>query len=55
MFGMKAFLESELGIEVVLADDPIYSCVSGAAAIVRDMDFLTENGYTFRTVQELSA
>ncbi|HIU36157.1 MAG TPA: rod shape-determining protein [Candidatus Fimenecus excrementigallinarum] len=55
LFGMKAFLESELGIEVVLADDPIYSCVSGAAAIVRDMDFLTENGYTFRTVQELSA
>lgn len=55
LFGMKSFLESELGIEVVLADDPIYSCVSGAAAIVRDMDFLSENGYTFRTVQELSA
>ena len=54
LYGMKRFLESETGIEVFLADDPIYSCVSGAATIVRDMDFLTENGYSFKTVQQLS-
>lgn len=54
LYGMKRFLENETGIEVFLADDPIYSCVSGAATIVRDMDFLTENGYSFKTVQQLS-
>ena len=47
-------LESETGIEVILAKDPLYSCVSGAAAIVKDLDFLTENGYAFQTVQGLS-
>ncbi len=54
LYGMKKRLESETGIEVILADDPLYSCVAGAAAIVKDMDFLTANGYRFKTVQELS-
>lgn len=54
LYGMKKRLESETGIEVILADDPLYSCVSGAAAIVKDMDFLAANGYRFKTVQELS-
>lgn len=53
LYGMKKRLESETGIEVILADDPLYSCVAGAAAIVKDMDFLTANGYRFKTVQEL--
>ena len=51
---MKKLLESETGIEVILAKDPLYSCVSGAAEIVKDLDFLTENGYSFKTVQELN-
>ncbi len=54
LYGMKKRLESETGIEVILADDPLYSCVAGAAAIVKDMDFLAANGYRFKTVQELS-
>lgn len=54
LFGMQGYLESETGIEVKLAEDPMYSCVSGAAEIVKDLDFLSENGYAFKTVQELS-
>ncbi len=54
LYGMKKRLESETGIEVILADDPLYSCVARASAIVKDMDFLTANGYRFKTVQELS-
>ena len=54
LYGMKKMLEAETGIEVILAKDPLYSCVSGAAAIVKDLDFLTENGYAFQTVQGLS-
>lgn len=54
LYGMKKRMENETGIEVILAEDPLYSCVSGAAAIVKDMDFLAANGYRFKTVQELS-
>ena len=54
LYGMKKMLEAETGIEVILAKDPLYSCVSGAAAIVKDLDFLTDNGYAFQTVQGLS-
>lgn len=54
LYGMKKLLESETGIDVILADDPMYSCVSGAAAIVKDVEYLSQNGYVFKTVQELS-
>lgn len=54
LYGLKTLLESETGIEAHLADDPMYSCVSGAAAMVKDVDYLTQSGYAFKTLQELS-
>lgn len=54
LYGLKTLLESETGIEVHLADDPMYSCVSGAAAMVKDVDYLAQNGYAFKTLQELN-
>lgn len=54
LYGLKTLLESETGIEAHLADDPMYSCVSGAAAMVKDVDYLAQNGYAFKTLQELS-
>ncbi len=54
LYGLKTLLESETGIEAHLAADPMYSCVSGAAAMVKDVDYLAQNGYAFKTLQELS-
>lgn len=54
LYGLKTRLEQDIGIEVILADDPMYSCASGAAEIVHNMDILTENGYAFKTIQELN-
>lgn len=52
LYGMQEMLENETGIEVIMAEEPLYSCVSGAAQIVKDLDFLTENGYSFQVLNE---
>ena len=54
LYGLKTRLEQDIGIEVILADDPMYSCAAGAAEIVHNMELLTENGYAFKTIQELT-
>ena len=53
LWGMDKLVENETGIETKIAEDAMYSTVNGAAAAINDIEYLTNNGYTFQTVREV--
>lgn len=54
LFGMDKVIEELTGVKTRVADDPVNCVVNGIGKVLGDMYFLVENGYLFKSRQDIT-
>ena len=54
LYGMEKVVSELTGVDVRIADDPVNCVANGIGKVLGDMFFLAENGYLFKTRQDIS-
>lgn len=54
LFGMDKVIEDLTGVKTTVADDPVNCVVNGIGKVLGDMYFLAENGYLFKSRQDIT-
>ncbi|MEG2080903.1 MAG: rod shape-determining protein [Oscillospiraceae bacterium] len=52
--GLDKLIEKETGIETTVSNDAVYCTVNGTAKAIKNLDLLSENGYTFQTIHDVN-
>ena len=53
LYGIDKYIQEEIGIKTVIADDPINCVVKGTGAALKKMEILIENGYHFISREDI--
>lgn len=53
IYGIREFIESQTGIKTYCAEDSLNCVAKGTGFAIKDMDFLANNGYIFKTREEI--
>lgn len=51
--GIDGYVEEHLGVRTVCAENPLLCVANGVGMILKDMNFLAENGYVFKTNMDI--
>ncbi|MEG1846556.1 MAG: rod shape-determining protein, partial [Oscillospiraceae bacterium] len=52
--GLDKLIEKETGIETTVSNDAVYCTVNGTAKAIKNLELLSENGYTFQTIHDVN-
>ena len=53
LYGMDTMVQKRTGIRARVADDPLHCVVKGTGAALKDMNVLADNGYIFKSREEI--
>lgn len=53
IYGIAEFIENQTGIKTFCAPDSLNCVAKGTGLAIKDMDFLSKNGYVFKTREEI--
>ena len=53
LYGMDTMMQKRTGIRARVADDPLHCVVKGTGAALKDMNVLADNGYIFKSREEI--
>lgn len=54
LFGLTDAVEKSTGVKASVADDPVNCVINGIGSVIGDLDFLAENGYLFKSRQDIT-
>lgn len=53
LYGLDAVIEKETGLKTIVAQDPTNCVANGTGKVLKNLEFLAENGYLFKTRQDI--
>lgn len=53
LYGMDTMMQKRTGIRARMADDPLHCVVKGTGVALKDMNVLADNGYIFKSREEI--
>ncbi|MEG0979410.1 MAG: rod shape-determining protein [Oscillospiraceae bacterium] len=54
LYGLDKAIEADIGIKTKVANDPLNCVANGIGKVLKNLDFLADNGYLFKTRQDIS-